>query len=69
MTEYEVACLGKVRFPNRRTAKHRSSQLRREGKAHMRPYACHFCGQHHLGNLPGHATYLRRGIPLQELTQ
>lgn len=69
MTEYEIACQGKSRFPNRRAAKSRSNQIRREGGPAMRPYHCtKFCGLWHLGHRPGHATYLRRGQPLEPTT-
>jgi hypothetical protein len=69
MTEYEVACLGKTRFDTRRAAKRRANQIRREGGPAFRPYPCGFCGLWHLGHRAGHATYLRNGQPLQELTQ
>lgn len=74
MTEYEIACLGKARFFNRRAAKHRASQIRRQGGPHFRTYQCtRYCGLWHLGHRPGEATYVRttpRGvIPIQELTQ
>ncbi|NUS82729.1 MAG: hypothetical protein HOY75_08245 [Streptomyces sp.] len=56
MTEYEVACLGKTRFPTRATAR-------------RRPYQCHFCTLHHLGHRPGHAPYMRGSHHLEDLTQ
>ena len=68
MTEEEVACLGKSRFYTRSIARRRARQIRREGGPRLRPYACDFCGLHHLGHRPGHATYLRQGQPLQETT-
>lgn len=68
MTEYEIACLGKTRFRARRAAKRRANQIRREGGPAMRPYLCDFCHLFHVGHRPGHATYLRRGQPLQETT-
>lgn len=67
MTEYEVACLGKSRFYNRATARRRARQIRRQGGPRLRPYARPFCGLHHLGHRPGHATYLRHGQPIKEL--
>lgn len=66
MTEYEIACLGKTRFPTRAAARRRSRQIRREGGTRLRPYECNYCGLHHLGHKPGHATYLRKGRPLKE---
>jgi hypothetical protein len=69
VTEYEVACLGKTRFNDRPTARRRARQIRRQGGPRLRPYACEFCGLHHLGHRPGHATYLRHGQPIQETTQ
>ena len=69
MTEYEVACLGKTRFPTRAFARRRARQIRRTGGPHFRIYECRFCGLHHLGNKPGHATYMRGGQPIQETTQ
>ncbi|MFF7631396.1 hypothetical protein [Streptomyces cyaneofuscatus] len=72
MTEYEASCLGKTRFLNRRTAKHRANAIRRNGGPALRAYHCRFCGLHHLGHHRGHATYLRGGpnnpTPVQELT-
>jgi hypothetical protein len=68
VTEYEVACLGKSRFPTRRSAKKRANQIRRTGGPAMRAYPCHFCHHFHVGHRPGHATYLRRGQPIQEKT-
>lgn len=69
MTEEEVACLGKTRFPTRAFARRRARQIRRQGGPRFRPYECRYCGLHHLGHRPGHATYLRKGQPLQETTQ
>ena len=69
MTEEEVACLGKSRFYTRSTARRRSREIRREGGPRLRPYECEFCGLHHLGHRPGHATYLRHGQPIQETTK
>ncbi|MEU3656477.1 hypothetical protein AB0E67_27450 [Streptomyces sp. NPDC032161] len=73
MTEYEIACLGKTRFLTRRAAKHRANAIRRTGGPHFRTYHCRFCGLHHLGHPPGHATYTRETPhgprPIQELTQ
>mgnify|MGYP001614788181 CR=1 FL=1 len=66
MTEEEVSCLGKTRFYTRRAAKRRANEIRRNGGDAMRPYACEFCSLHHIGHRPGHATYMRRGIPFQE---
>lgn len=70
MTEYEIACLGKARFPTRSLARRRARQIRRAGGPRLRPYECDWCGLHHLGHTPGNATYLRRGrygpIPVQE---
>jgi hypothetical protein len=65
VTEYEIACKGKSRFPTRRAAKKRANQIRRHGGPALRAYTCHFCGQAHLGHPPGHATYLRHGQPLE----
>ena len=69
MTEYEISCLGKTRFPTRRTAKKRASQIRREGGPAMRAYKCDFFPHFHLGHPPGQATYLRHGRPIQEATR
>jgi hypothetical protein len=69
VTEEEVSCLGKTRFYTRRAAKRRANQIRREGGPAFRPYPCRYCGLHHVGHRPGHATYMRGGTPLQELTQ
>jgi hypothetical protein len=69
VTEYEISCLGKTRFPTKADARRRARQIRREGGPHFRPYDCKFCGLHHVGHPPGHATYMRGGIPLEELTQ
>lgn len=69
MTEYETACLGKTRFPTRAAARRRSRQIRRQGGPRLRPYECDFCHLHHLGHRPGHATYLRKGQPIQETTK
>jgi hypothetical protein len=69
MTEEQVACTGKTRFPTRAEARRRARQIRREGGPRLHPYPCRYCGLHHLGHRPGHATYMRRGIPIQELTQ
>ncbi|MFJ9988621.1 hypothetical protein ACIQUD_32190 [Streptomyces globisporus] len=73
MTEYEASCLGKTRFLNRRTAKHRANAIRRTGGPALRAYECkRYCGLWHLGHHPGHATYLRGGpnnpTPVQEYT-
>ena len=62
MNEYEVACHRKVRHLSRALAKKHASSLRRGGGPHLRPYRCHYCGQWHLGNPPGKATYLRPSI-------
>ena len=71
MTEYEIACLGKVRYHQRAYAKRASSRIRRTGGPNLRTYRCRFCELWHLGHRAGHATYLRRTtrgpIPLQEL--
>ncbi|MGW3400757.1 hypothetical protein [Streptomyces zhihengii] len=69
MTEEEVSCLGKDRYPTRRAAKKDASRIRRTGGPNLRPYPCRYCGRHHIGNRPGNATYTRRGTPLQELIQ
>ncbi|MGW8702857.1 hypothetical protein ACWGOK_39130 [Streptomyces eurythermus] len=66
MTEEEVACTGKTRFPTRRAAKRRANQIRREGGPAMRPYGCDFCLHFHIGHRPGQATYMRHGRPLKE---
>ena len=72
MTEYEISCLGKVRYHQRAYAKKTSSRIRRTGGPNLRPYRCHFCERWHLGHRPGHATYLRTRlngpVPVQELT-
>jgi hypothetical protein len=68
VTEEQIACLGKARFYDRPTARRRARQIRREGGPRLRPYACVFCGLHHLGHKPGHATYKRHGQPLTETT-
>jgi hypothetical protein len=67
VTEYEITCLGKTRFPTRADARRRSRQIRRTGGPRLRPYQCPFCRLHHLGHKPGHATYMRAGIPLEDL--
>lgn len=69
MTEYEIACLGKSRFPTRAAARRRARQIRRTGGPRFRIYECRYCGLHHVGHPPGHATYLRKGQPLKETTQ
>lgn len=69
MNEQQVTCEGKKRFLTRRQAKRRANAIRREGGPAFRVYRCPFCLLHHLGHRPGHATYLRHGIPLQELTR
>lgn len=61
MTEYETSCLGKTRFTTRRDAKRAASRIRRTGGPHFRIYTCPYCGLHHVGHRPGHATYLRHG--------
>lgn len=61
MSEYDIACHGKTRFITRRAAKHAASRIRRTGGPHFRIYACQYCGLHHVGHAPGHATYLRHG--------
>ncbi len=65
MTEYEIACQGKSRFPTWRAAKKRANQIRREGGPAMRPYPCDFGPHFHVGHRPGHANYLRHGQPLE----
>ena len=70
MTEYEIACLGKTRFPSRRAARRRLRQIRGEGGPRLHAYRCPFCLGTHIGHTPGHATYLRKGphgpVPIQE---
>jgi len=61
MTEEEVACHGKARFPTLALARRRARQIRRTGGPRFRHYQCAYCGLWHLGHQPGHATYLRRG--------
>lgn len=68
MTEEQIACTGKARFLNRAEARRRARQIRRIGGPRLRPYDCHFCGLAHLGHKPGHATYMRGGTPLKDLT-
>lgn len=72
MTEYQIACLGKTRFTTRRDAKHRASQIRREGGPSFRIYHCQYGEHWHVGHRPGEATYLRTTpngpIHVQELT-
>ncbi|MFF6931553.1 hypothetical protein [Streptomyces californicus] len=61
MTEYEASCLGKHRFPSRRTARRRARQIRGEGGPRFHTYRCRYCHGVHVGHAPGHATYLRTG--------
>ena len=72
MTEYEVSCFGKTRFPSRRTARRRARQIRGEGGPDFRTYRCRYCTAVHMGHRPGCATYLRMTpngpIHVQELT-
>ncbi|TXS68890.1 hypothetical protein [Streptomyces sp. sk2.1] len=71
MTEYEIACLGKTRFPSRRSARRKTRQIRGEGGPDFRTYRCQYCLAVHIGHRPGHATYLRMTPhgprPIQEL--
>ncbi|WP_093803945.1 hypothetical protein [Streptomyces sp. Wb2n-11] len=73
MTEYEVSCLGKTRFPSRRAARRRRRQIRGEGGPNFRTYRCRYCLRVHMGHRTGEATYVRTTphgvIPIQELTQ
>lgn len=66
MTEEQVACTGKTRFPTRKAAKQRANEIRRHTGNRMRAYQCPYCLTYHLGHRPGHATYLRHGRPLKE---
>lgn len=59
MTEYEASCLGKTRFPSRRTARRRARQIRGEGGPRFHTYRCRYCLGTHLGHAVGHASYLR----------
>lgn len=61
MTEYEASCLGKHRFPSRRTARRRARQIRGEGGPRFHTYRCWYCLGVHVGHTAGHATYLRAG--------
>jgi hypothetical protein len=71
MNTYLRACHGKTRFPSWRTARRRARQIRGQGGPRFDTYRCTFCGHLHLGNRPGHATYLRTGpygpTPVQEI--
>lgn len=60
MTLEEVACAKKVRYMNKKEAK-RSARIvaAQHGIRGLKPYACEFCGQIHLGHKPGKATYRR----------
>lgn len=70
MNAYLRACHGKVRYTSRSFARKVARRIRRTGGPRLQAYQCTFCGLHHLGNEPGHATHLRRGrfgpIPVQE---
>lgn len=65
MTEEEVSCTGKARFHTRALARRRARQIRRQGGPRFRIYECRYCGLHHLGHPPGHATYRRHTQPLE----
>ncbi|GHB15411.1 hypothetical protein GCM10018777_56880 [Streptomyces albogriseolus] len=68
MTEEEVSCLGKTRFWTLAAARTRARQIRRIGGPRLLPYQCHYCRLFHLGHKPGHATYRRKGQPLEPTT-
>ena len=72
MNDYLSSCHAKTRFLTRKAAKHRASQIRREGGPHFRTYHCRHCGLYHVGGLRGHASHLRtvhgRAVPVEELT-
>lgn len=75
MNDYQISCYGKTRFPDRKTAKKRATQIRKTGhnKARLHPYPCDYGDHWHLGHRPGHATYLRDTpsgpAPLHQLIQ
>lgn len=63
MSEYEIACHGKLRFRSRADAKHRANEIRTTGGPAFKVYQCPIWASHwHLGHRPGQATYLRRSI-------
>ena len=70
MNGYLSGCHGKARFSTRAIARRTARRIRRNGGPRLLPYECRYCGLHHIGHLPGNATYLRRGrygpIPVQE---
>ena len=47
---YEKACLGKVKYKSRKTAKQASKNVRRKGHGHLFPYPCPYGPHWHLGH-------------------
>lgn len=61
----DIRCATKARYPTKSQAKKALRQLRRQpGRRHLEvTKQCKHCGGFHLGNPPGHQTYLRAGSP------
>jgi len=60
----DIVCTTKVTYYSRSQAKRAWKRLRRQpGRRHLERYRCSFCHFWHLGNPPGHQTYIRKGLP------
>ncbi|MEU2426968.1 hypothetical protein ABZ619_39150 [Streptomyces sp. NPDC007851] len=63
-TRRDIGCRTKVPFPTRSQAKKHWKWLRKQpGRRHLEIYECRYCPGFHVGNPPGHQTYLRAGSP------
>jgi len=59
-----VSCRSKVRYATRAQAKRSLKEMRRRpGGRHLQIYECKHCPNFHIGNPPGHQTYMRPGAP------
>jgi hypothetical protein len=60
----DVSCRTKIPFFTRSEAKRAWKQLRKQpGRHHLQIYECRHCPAFHIGNPPGHQTYMRAGSP------
>lgn len=63
-SDQDISCRTKAWFPTRSQAKKVWKRLRRQpGRRHLQRYPCRYCPGWHIGNPPGHQTYLRPGSP------
>lgn len=59
-----VSCRTKTPYTTYAAAKRAWKQLRRQpGRRHLEIYKCRHCPRFHIGNPPGHQTYMRAGHP------